>query len=34
MEELRGKPHVVIVGGGFAGIKACKAFKVLMCASR
>ena len=26
-EELRGKPHVVIVGGGFAGIKACKAFK-------
>ena len=27
MEELRGKPHVVIVGGGFAGIKACKAFK-------
>jgi len=27
VEELRGKPHVVIVGGGFAGIKACKSFK-------
>ena len=26
-EELRGKPHVVIVGGGFAGVKACKSFK-------
>ncbi len=26
-EELRDKPHVVIVGGGFAGVKACKAFK-------
>ena len=26
-EELRNKPHVVIVGGGFAGVKACKAFK-------
>jgi NADH dehydrogenase len=26
-EELRDKPHVVIVGGGFAGVKACKSFK-------
>ena len=26
-EELRDKTHVVIVGGGFAGVKACKRFK-------